>query len=82
MKIVLRLLFFSILLSLITGFYFKNYHDYQVIGEKIVGSTVLFSVIIFLPIFLYHRWKGKNIMDYTLTKENYNRIKNQAQNKK
>ena len=82
MKIVLRLLFFSILLSLITGFYFKNYHDYQVIGEKIVGSTVLFSVIIFLPIFLYYRWKVKDIRDYMLTKENYERIKKKASNKK
>tara|TARA_B100000780_G_scaffold86358_1_gene59379 strand:+ start:7668 stop:7910 length:243 start_codon:yes stop_codon:yes gene_type:complete len=80
MKAIIRFLFFSILTSFFIGFNIKK--NDEVLGEKIIGSTVLFSVIIFLPIFLYHRWKGKNIMDYTLTKENYNRIKNQAQNKK
>ena len=82
MKIILRFLFFSILSSLIIGFYFKNYENDQFLGEKIIGSTVLFSVIFFLPLFLYHRWKDKDIRDYTLTEENYERMRNEVEKKK
>ena len=82
MKIILRFLFFSILSSLIIGFYHKNYENNQFLGEKIIGSTVLLSVIIFLPLFLYHRWKGKDIRDYTLTEENYKRMRNEVEKKK
>ena len=82
MKIILRFLFFSILSSLIIGFYFKNYQNVQFLGEKIIGSTVLFSVIFFLPLFLYHRWKDKDIRDYTLTEENYERMRNEVEKKK
>lgn len=82
MKITLRFLFFFILLSLTIGFYFKNYQNNEVLGEKIVGATVLFSVLFFLPLFLYFRWKDKNIKDYTLTKENYDKMTNNIQKKK
>ena len=75
MRIVLRFLFFSILTFFFIGFFIKNYQNNQILAEKIIGSTVLFLVIFFLPIFLYHRWKGKDIKDYKLTKENYNRMK-------
>jgi len=81
MKIALRFLFFSILTSLFIGFLIKNYQNNQILGEKIIGSTVLFSVIIFLPIFLYYRWKDKDIKDYTLNKENYDRMKNIVEKK-
>jgi len=81
MKIVLRFLFISILTSLFIGFFIKNYQNNQVLSEKIIGSTVLFSIIFFLPIFLCHRWKDKDIKDYTLNKENYDRIKNIVEKK-
>lgn len=82
MKIALRFLFFFILISLIIGFYFKNYQNNEVLGEKIVGGTVLFSVLFFLPLFLYYRWKDKSIKDYTLTKENYDKMINNIQKNK
>ena len=75
MKFLLRLLFLSILVSLSIGFYHKNFFESELDGEKIIGATVLFSVIFFLPLFLYNRWKDKNIQDYTLTKENFERMK-------
>jgi hypothetical protein len=39
-------------------------------------------VIFFLPLFLYHRWKDKDIRDYTLTEENYERMRNEVEKKK
>ena len=82
MKLLLRLLFLCILVSLSIGFYHKNFLESGLDGEKIIGATVLFSVIFFLPLFLYNRWKDKNIQDYTLTKENFERMKNIKKKKK
>jgi len=81
-KFLLRLLFLSILVSLSIGFYHKNFLESEIDGEKIIGTTVIFSVIFFLPLFLYNRWKDKNIRDYTLTKENFERMKNIKKKKK
>lgn len=74
MKQLLRFLFTSILLSLAYGSYHKNYID-QTLGDKIVGFTVLLAALVFLPLFLYHRWKGKRLKDYTLSEENLKKIK-------
>ena len=30
-----------------------------------------------MPLFLYDRWNGKKLKDYTLTEENIKKIKNQ-----
>lgn len=69
MKYLLRLLFFGFLGILGRGYYVKELLDYKA-GEKIIGLGVLFGAFVYLPLFLYHRWKDKNISDYTLTNEN------------
>ena len=51
---------------LIRGYYVKELINYKE-GEKIIGLGVLFGAFIYLPIFLYHRWKNKNISDYMFT---------------
>ena len=82
MKFLIRLLFLSILISLSIGFYHKNFLESGLDGEKIIGATVLFSVIFFFLFFLYNLFLKKNIMDYTLTKENFERMKNIKKKKK
>ena len=74
MRNFLWLLFISILISLASGLYFKNSLD-QVIGERIIGFTVLTGAFIYLPLFLYHRWKDKRLQDYTLSEENLKKMK-------
>jgi hypothetical protein len=34
-----------------------------------------------MPIFLAHRWKGKKLKDYTLSKENMDKLRNLNQKK-
>ena len=34
--------------------------------------------MVFLPIFLYHRWKGKRLKDYTLSNENLKKMREKA----
>ena len=79
MKNILWLLFFLILVSLGCGIYFKNYIDF-ITGDRIIGFTVLTGAFIYLPLFLYHRWKGKRLQDYTLSEENLKKMKKSNQN--
>jgi hypothetical protein len=46
-----------------------------VTGERIIGFTVLTGAFLYLPLFLYHRWKDKRLQDYTLSEENLKKIK-------
>jgi len=74
MKYFLRLIFLLIMTSLITGLYVNNTGD-TLLGNKIIGFTVLTAAFVFMPIFLVHRWKGKNLKDYTLSKENLDKLR-------
>ena len=74
MRNFLWLLFISILISLASGIYFKNSVD-AIIGERIIGFTVVTGAFIYLPLFLYHRWKDKRLQDYTLSEENLKKMK-------
>ena len=78
MKLFLRIFFFSILSCLIIGFYIKTFENSNE-GNKIIGLTVLTAAFIFMPIFLVHRWKGKKLKDYTLSKENLEKLRNSNQ---
>mgnify|MGYP001363902349 FL=1 len=78
MKIFLKFFFIIQIFSLIIGFYYKTYLKYEV-GDKIIGFTVLIGVFVFMPLFLYDRWNGKKLKDYTLTEENIKKIKNQLE---
>ena len=49
-------------------------------GEKIIGLTVVFVALFFLPLFLYLRWKGKRLKDYTLSEENLKKIRKNIEN--
>ena len=78
MKFFLRIFFLVILVSLSIGFYintFKNSHE----GNKIICFTLLTAAFVYMAIFLVHRWKGKKLKDYTLSKENLEKLRNSNQ---
>ena len=75
MKNFLRIFFLALLISLILGFYIKTFENVTE-GNKIVGFTVLTATFIYMPIFLVYRWKGKRLKDYTLSKENMDKLRN------
>ena len=62
MKYVIRILFFIILAFIGYGFYIKN--TIGVEGDKWVGIGVLISALVLMPVFLWHRYKNKNLEDY------------------
>lgn len=73
MKNLISLLFFISISGIIAGTYVAN--DDEVLGNKIIGFSVVFLVFVFMPIFLYNRWKGKKLSDYTLSEENLKKMK-------
>jgi len=48
------------------GFYLKNSGD--VGGEIVIGIGVLIVAFILMPLFIYHRYKNKNLKDFTFDK--------------
>ena len=70
---LLQTLFALILLTLIFGFVIKS--NQAVLGDRIIGVTILFTAFVFMPLFIYHRWKDKKLSDYTLTAENFEKMR-------
>lgn len=73
MKIVITVLSISIALAIITGFYFKSQVD-ALIGDRIIGISILATSFILMPLFIFHRWRGKDIRNYMLTPENLKKM--------
>lgn len=68
MKVFLYLSFFAAVALVISGFYFS--------GEDAKTSAFCFGLgvsclfFLWMPAFIYHRWKNKKVSDYMLNKEN------------
>lgn len=73
MRALIKLVFLLIAAGFGLGIYFKLYDD-DIVGERIIGICVLASAFVLMPLFLAHRWKGKRLQDYTLTKENLDKM--------
>jgi len=80
MRALIKLVFLMIAAGFVLGTYYKLYED-DAIGERIIGISVLASAFVLMPLFLAHRWKGKRLQDYTLTKENIDRMNNKPSEK-
>ena len=74
MSTIIKILAIIIGLAIATGFYFRI-NDEMLLGDRIIGIAVLASAFILLPLFLYHRWKGKKLKDYTLSDENLKKMR-------
>ncbi|WP_037318852.1 hypothetical protein [Salegentibacter sp. Hel_I_6] len=77
MNTILKILVVLILIAIGVGFYYRTYED-VLLGDQIIGLAVLASAFILMPIFLYVRWKGKRLEDYTLTKKNMDRMRDKG----
>ncbi|GAB2764117.1 hypothetical protein [Salinimicrobium soli] len=74
MNTLLKILGILILLAVAAGFYFREQNE-VILGDRIIGLAVLATSFILLPLFLYHRWKGKKLEDYTLSDKNLKKMK-------
>jgi uncharacterized membrane protein len=51
-------------------------------SQKLVGFGVIGLFLIVFPLFSYYRWKGKDVKDYMLTKENLDKMRENQREKK
>lgn len=66
MKYVIIFVLILSLGMLVTGFYLKNAGDVR--GEIVIGIGVLIVAFVLMPLFIYHRYKNKNLSDFTFEK--------------
>lgn len=74
MYLLMKILGVLILGGVGTGFYYRLNNDI-LFGDRIIGLSVLAFAFILMPIFLYVRWKGKKLEDYTLSDKNMKKMK-------
>ena len=74
MKYVIKLLGIAVVIIVIIGYYHKNSGDHLT-GDKWVGIGILIASFILMPLFIYHRWKNKNVKDYMLTEDNIKKMR-------
>tara|TARA_R110001583_G_scaffold195462_1_gene373942 strand:+ start:1106 stop:1345 length:240 start_codon:yes stop_codon:yes gene_type:complete len=63
MKFVINTVLIVALGMLTYGYYVKQSGDVN--GEIIIGISVLIVAFVLMPLFIYHRYKNKNIKDFT-----------------
>lgn len=73
MKWFLRIFFMLVIANIIAGYVIRQ--NDLALGEKWIGLAVATGFFIYMPIFLVHRWKGKQLKDYTLSPENLKKMK-------
>ena len=70
-------MFLKILVAIVIGFvvfgYYTNYSS-EGEGEKFIGIGVLIFAFILMPLFVYHRYKNKDLSNYSF--KNYNKNEN------
>ena len=74
MKYVIKLLGIAVVIIVIIGYYHKNLGNHLT-GDKWVGIGILIASFILMPLFIYHRWKNKNVKDYMLTEDNIKKMR-------
>lgn len=66
MKYLLISILVLVLTALTYGFYIKS--NGEGTDEIVIGLSVLAIAFVFMPLFIYHRYKNKNMQDFTFEK--------------
>ncbi|WP_296381110.1 hypothetical protein [Winogradskyella sp.] len=69
-KIITFIAFLASVSSIICGLTLDI--DYS---QKLIGFGVIGLFLVVFPLFSYYRWKGKDVKDYMLTKENLDKMR-------
>ena len=69
-----------LLIAASVGFYIKPTDIAN--GNLLIGASVALFFFIWMPLFIYYRWKDKRVKDYMLTQENIQKMKAFSKDKK
>jgi hypothetical protein len=73
MKYFLQLLVLASIIGICYGLYLKPINPKN--GDLFVGLSLVLLIFITMPIFIFRRWKNKDVKDYMLTKENIEKMR-------
>ena len=69
-KYITAVLFFLSFGSILFGYFTESIYS-----EKLIGFGVAGLFFLVFPLFSYRYWKGKDLKDYMLTKENLDKMR-------
>jgi len=78
MKYLLYIIFIAVASSCCYGFFIKS--EDELLSNKFIGAAVAGLFLVWMPLFIYHRYKNKDIKKYMITDETINKIKDEAEN--
>lgn len=62
MKYIIRILVLTVICFVSFGYFHKNLGNPE--GDKWVGIGILIMALVLMPLFVYHRYKGKDLNKY------------------
>jgi len=76
MKYILYIIFILVIISGVYGAYLNSQKD--ILAPKFIGAAVAGFFFVWMPLFIFHRFKGKDIKKYMITDETIQKIKDEA----
>ena len=73
MVLFLRILLIAVIAVIGYGFFIKP--DDLATGQLFIGSGLVVGFFVLMPIFIYHRYNGRDLQRYMLNKENIERMR-------
>ncbi len=64
MKIILKIILVIVIGFVAFGYYMNSNNNGE--GEKFIGIGVLLFAFILMPIFIYHRYNGRDLSRYSI----------------
>lgn len=80
MKYFLSILLIAVIVGICVGYYAKSLDEAT--GHLIIGTSIVVGFFVLMPLFIYHRWKDKNVKDYMLTKESIEKMQSYQKDNK
>lgn len=77
MKYLLIILIIAIFTALTYGLVIQSPTDTS--GDFYIGCAVLVLFFIWMPLFIYHRYEGKDISKYMINDKTFEKIKDEAE---
>jgi len=77
MKYILYIVFIAVLTSISYGYYIKT--NDELLGNKLIGLAVVGFFLVWMPLFMFHRYKNKDLKKYMITDKTIKKIKDEAE---
>jgi uncharacterized protein YneF (UPF0154 family) len=69
----LQFLLVAVFAGIAVGYYIKSSNPER--GHFIIGISLVIGMFVLMPMFIYHRYKNRDVKDFMLNKENIDRMR-------